>query len=769
LLCERAARITLPGTLVVPAGFAAIIVVGQVLTLADATAELATPTVVALAAAGGALSLGRIRASRIDPWAVGCATLAFAAFGAPVLLSGEATFAGYIKLDDTATWMAFTDHTMEHGRSLAGLPPSSYEAALDLNLGKGYPTGILAPYGIGATIVGQDVAWLFQPYQALLAAMLALCLVAIAAPLLRSRPLSALVALMGSQAALLLGYAMWGGVKEVAAAYLVALVAALAPLALRPGPEGVRAAAAIAVAAAALLGTLSPGALLWLLPLLLPVAVALARRLGPRASLTRGVACVGVGAILVVPAIMAGGSLPLSAKSLRSGESLGNLLGPVSPLQAFGIWPSGDFRLDPDSWALTLIAIAIVAAGGIAALWLARRSRAWGVLVYVAGTAAGAAAIWALGSPWVDGKALATLSPALLFAGAAGLAAVARSSHPALGAVALGAIAAGVLWSNALAYREVNLAPRDQLAELELIGERIAGEGPTLMTEYQPYGVRHFLRDAEPEGASELRRREVPLRGGGTAKKGRWADTDELATEGLFVYRTLVLRRSPSQSRPPSPYELTWRGTYYEVWQRPHPTGREVVARLPLGGQAQPSGTATCPDVLRLARRAGPGGRLVAARRPRVSVVPLTDTSHPAGWEDAHYGPATLIPRGGGSIAAEVSVPVGGGYTVWVGGSVRGTVELVVDGEPVGEARHRLNNPGQYISLGESELAPGPHRLVLELGGPDVHPGSGGQPLPLGPLVLSRAEAPDARLTTLARQRARRLCGKNWDWIEAVA
>ena len=83
-----------------------------------------------------------------------------------------------------------------------------------------------------------------------------------------------------------------------------------------------------------------------------------------------------------------------------------------------------------------------------------------------------------------------------------------------------------------LAYREVNLAPRDQLAELELIGKQIAGEGPTLMTEYQPYGVRHFLRDADAEGASELRRRQVPLRGGEETKKGAWSDTDELARDG---------------------------------------------------------------------------------------------------------------------------------------------------------------------------------------------------------------------------------------------
>ena len=109
----------------------------------------------------------------------------------------------------------------------------------------------------------------------------------------------------------------------------------------------------------------------------------------------------------------------------------------------------------------------------------------------------------------------------------------------------------GVLWSGALAYRDVNLAPRDQLAELETIGHRIAGQGPTLMTEYQPYGVRHFLRDSEPEGASELRRRQVPLAGGGTLPKGATADTDRFRLAGLLAYRTLVLRRSPDPESPP--------------------------------------------------------------------------------------------------------------------------------------------------------------------------------------------------------------------------
>src|ERR687895_245140 len=74
-------------------------------------------------------------------------------------LSGHATFAGYIRLDDTATWMALTDRVMEHGRSLDGLAPSTYEATLSFNLGDGYPIGTFLPLGNGSQLTGVDVAW----------------------------------------------------------------------------------------------------------------------------------------------------------------------------------------------------------------------------------------------------------------------------------------------------------------------------------------------------------------------------------------------------------------------------------------------------------------------------------------------------------------------------------------------------------------------------------------------------------------------------------
>ena len=202
------------------------------------------------------------------------------------------------------------------------------------------------------------------------------------------------------------------------------------------------------------------------------------------------------------------------------------------------------------------------------------------------------------------------------------------------------------------------------------------------MTEYQPYGVRHFLRDADPEGASELRRRRVPLLGGGEpARRATRADTDELDPRGLFVYRTLVLRRSPAQSRPPAAYGLTRRGDYYEVWQRPAGLAAAVDGS-PLGAEhASRRAIPSCDAVSALAARARPGQDLVAARAPaRRSSSRWRARATRAAWSTpAHRGSPGAGGARGRSTPRSRS-PRAGDYEVWLGGSVRPRVELAIDG-----------------------------------------------------------------------------------------
>jgi hypothetical protein len=582
------------------------------------------------------------------------------------------------------------------------------------------------------------------------------------------------VSFLAALSALLFGYYLWGGIKEIAGAALLAGSAGLAGFAIRQRCAP-RVLIPLALTGAALIGVLSGGGGIWLLAVVIPVLAFTVRQLGPRGAAPVAIAFAILVALLCVPVLAPGGFLPPTSASISSATALGNLLHPLNELQLFGIWPAGDFRLDPAHSTTAHALIAVAAVGGLLGLYAGWRTRAWSMLVYVGAALVAFGVVALIGSPWIEGKAMAIASPALPFAACAGAGWLwagtdrrVRLWERAAGAALLAVVGTGVVWSAALAYRDVNLAPRGQLAELETIGQRIAGQGPTLMTEYQPYGVRHFLRDADPEAASELRRRQVPLRNGGTLSKGKSADTDRLQLGGLLVYRTLVLRRSPVQSRPSSAYRLTWRGDYYEVWQRPEGLESSVIDHLGLGSGRDPSAVPACSAVRKLAQDAGPDGTLAAAERDPVETIPLQDTSHPSAWQWADY-PSSLLPVTPGEIGAEVRVPRAGRYEVWLGGSVRPEVDLTVDGRQVGEVRHQLNNQGEYVLLGRVRLGRGRHSVAIRFHGADLHPGSGGIPSPVGPLQLSPSDTARTRVTQLPSDRAAELCGKPWDWIEALA
>ncbi|HEU5106110.1 MAG TPA: hypothetical protein VFU11_09735 [Solirubrobacterales bacterium] len=737
LLVDLLAGRSLPGALVIPVGFAAMVVVGEFTTALEATAPLTVPLVVFLAVAGAGLSWPW--RFKTDPLPAAVAVAVFAVFAAPAVLSGDPTFGGFIKLDDTATWLAMTDRVMEHGRSLSGLDLSSYRATLDFNLAGGYPIGVFVPFGTAGALVGGDLAWVFQPYLSFLAALLALSLWQLFGGFVQRRPARAAAAFIAAQPTLLYGYAMWGGVKEVAAAALVALAAALAPGALEPG-GALRRIFPLALTAAAIVGVLSAGGVLWVGPMLLLVALLVYRRLGLREAGLRALAFVALLVVLTIPSITSG-LVPPTSKPLVGSDGEGNLLGALNPLQAIGIWPAGDFRVDPDGTVATAVLLALAACTILISLWALWRRRGLAPLLYASALAT-CAAIVIFGSPWAGGKALATASPALLSLAVLGAVAAMRLDRITGWVLAI-VLAGGVLWSNVLAYGGADLAPYGQLRDLEWIGERFAGEGPALMTEYNPYGARHFLRNLDGEGASELRNRTVPLRAGGEAKKGEAVDTDEIEPSALFTYRTLVLRRSPVRSRPPAPYRLVWEGRYYEVWQRPEGETAPLGVQLPLGTREAPAAVPSCPVVLDLAAEPidGVEAWLLAARH-----APVFEVS------DGTF-----------------TVPRAGEYAGWVKGSFRGEARLLVDGREVGSARHQLQNEGGFVELGRVLLAPGRHSAELKLGGADLHPGSGGFPRPpIERLLFAPSGEERGELVSVPAAAARQLCGKPWDWIQAV-
>jgi hypothetical protein len=258
----------------------------------------------------------------------------------------------------------------------------------------------------------------------------------------------------------------------------------------------------------------------------------------------------------------------------------------------------------------------------------------------------------------------------------------------------------------------------------------------------------------------------VLLRRGGFLEKLQTADIDEFRLESVLVYRTLVLRRSPASSRPPSMYGKVWSCRYYDVWQRPEvpPT---VAEHLSLGDSRRPGSRPRCDAVRRLARRAGPDGRLATVPRGKPAVVELAGLPHPPTWLADGRNPGVLMPDGSGAVAASVRVDARGRYVPWLGGAFRGLVELWVDGRLVHERRQALSHAGQWEPLGTATLGKGIHRIELSYSVGGLHPGAKGEPFPFGPLALS-SDGPDSAVRYIPARRASELCGRRLDWIEVL-
>jgi hypothetical protein len=119
------------------------------------------------------------------------------------------------------------------------------------------------------------------------------------------------------------------------------------------------------------------------------------------------------------------------------GAGLGNLFNPLSPLEALGIWPSGDFRLDPGDGAAPALAYYLGAAVGLAALlfglwwWLRRRERAVPAALGVAGLLIAYANL--AGTPYQEAKAIALAAPLAMMISIRGLASMAPTPSQTIG------------------------------------------------------------------------------------------------------------------------------------------------------------------------------------------------------------------------------------------------------------------------------------------------------------------------------------------------
>ena len=763
-LAERLTRTQLSGPVLVALGLCGVIVICSTFTAFPRTAGFAGPALLLLSLAGWIVATPSLLSRARGMWSSIAAAGVFIVYAAPVALSGGVTWGGFIKLDDTPDWAAVGERLATVGRTTEGLPNSTYGVLLRLLLDGAYPAGAFADLGVMARLLRIDTMLLMQPMMATLAVGLAFGLYAASAGVVKSPAWRGVVAFVAATSTLLVGYTLWGGIKEISLA--VALVTSC--VMLQQGKDDPRPllgqAALFAIPMAAVYCVFGVAGGVYLLPLALVELVLVLRHHGWRPALPAAGVFVAVFVVLSISSFALLRAQIGSATSwLSSEQDIGNLYAPLDPKQVFGIWFNGDFRLPTSMPTLAWFLIGLTAVAMVAGVVIAARRGRWTVPTFVVISLLVTASSLR-GNAWISGKVLAVSSPATLLAAGVAFAVLAETGRRFEGIVLVGLVGGSVLASNVMAYRDVWIAPADRVQELAAIGTSGA-LSPALMLEYSPAGVRYFLRKLDAEAAGELRWNLIPMNDGQGLGKGAYADIDDFPLSSITPYKSLVLRNELISSRPTSLYSVARPGTYYDVWS-PQPGAPKVLQHWPLGTHADPAAPAPCAIVKEAVKVAGPNGRVAVADRAPVITVPLTDTILPHGWTVGSQ-PGSVSVAEDGTLTESFSVDAAGLYHATLGGSLWAGVTLEVDGKPWWSDQNRLNWTPYSSPLPQIQLAAGKHLLtVTSTSG--LLPGTGHAPSEIGPVVLSTGTY-DVPVRYVESGKALSLCGQRVDWVEAVA
>jgi hypothetical protein len=230
-------------------------------------------------------------------------------------------------------------------------------------------------------------------------------------------PLRTAAALVVGLAYVVASYFAQGAFKEIMLAFfLLGFVLCLGEAAAEPTTSPLRFAPAALIAVGSVYTYSFPG-LLWLLgtAVIWGFVELLARR-RPTPDFTKAVLIgVGVLVVLVAPEIPRMIDFHKFETFDPNGPGLGNLFGQVSPFEALGIWPSGDFRLAPGDGAVPAVAYYLGAAFGTVLLlygiWACWKRRETVVLsgLFVAAVAYLAARVG--GTAYTAGKAIEIAAP----------------------------------------------------------------------------------------------------------------------------------------------------------------------------------------------------------------------------------------------------------------------------------------------------------------------------------------------------------------------
>ncbi|MBI3430313.1 MAG: hypothetical protein HY050_09745 [Actinobacteria bacterium] len=761
-------------------GFSAIVIFGSLAAISEITAPFSALIIGLAGVVSLVVSLIWFRPYIKLDFVSGLAgSITYLLYGLPVIAYGHPSWAGWYRLDDTATFLAVTDRLINVGRTVPPVISSSYDRYLQsifvgANGGHfSYPIGSFIPFGVTSKLTGLDLAWLYQPYLAFSAGLTAMFFVVILREHVSKKISLVVISSISVMSSTLYTYAMWGSIKEMVLLPPLALFGWSVFKTLRnPAEKSFFVLSALTFIAMIFIGgTASLGFLGTI------IFIALLIRTWSRKR-TTFYSLLGFffafGAALTF-FIRSGNTFFANLLIPIIGDN-GNLTSPLSLFRIMGVWPTQDVLLAPGFGHIVYLFIAIGFFFTLCGLYLSIKKGQWIVPGLVIASTAVVANAHFWGGIWLTGKAMAIASPFFVLLASVGAyelwREVRKSNNPLLQWVnrsyavpILGLIfGMGVLVSDSYTYKNVALAPYRQTQDLKTIGELFAGQGPALMTEYSDFGPEYFLRKLDAEGVGLLRVRSLAMRDGTIPAQGASAGIDLFTNKTIDYFNLLVLRKSPIGSRPPMNYRLVWSGERFTVWKK---TGIGVVIKdtLPLGTNFSPYRVPTCDEVSNFLSKRSDGDIVFTAYRDPVYLVDFAKGDLPSKWRPIVPYTAGIAKYGPGGFARDISVPESRNYDISIAGTFYGRMRLDIDGVQVysGSTIIELNS-FLAVHLKKIYLSAGAHVLSVVVDSPTLMPGTD-TPSVLGPIFISTQFAGDVKVERVSESQVNQLCKRNLDWI----
>jgi hypothetical protein len=651
---------------VVPAtGLSALLVIcgvavklpGHAVTAAAVSGVFLIGAVVALDRGGG--EMGSVRVGAVLAL-LGAALVA----AIPFMVNGRIGILGQgLVNDDMASHLLFTEWIGSH----AGPTPDLIK--------DGYPLGPHAIVAAAAKVSGASLIEAFAGLTGAIAALLALTTYG-ALPGLRGW-LRVPAAVLAASPYLAAAYLAQGAFKEPMLA-LALLGFALALPTVRPAWSDVgeaKAAIPLGVIAAGTVYNYSFPGLAWLFcaALIWMVVIAIRERDGA-ASFVAGlrlrkrlrgarpaiVLAVAIPVVCAIPEVFRLASFSsfeaFNPQGTGPSVGFGNLRQPLNPLEAFGVWPSGEFRIAPANSTTPEIAFYL---GGLLALvafaWglgraLAQRESALpsallaATLLYLAALA--------LGTPYTQAKALAIAAPLVMLVALRGLLAARplpgeeedvppgglASWWPptpvrALVGIAVPALivafAAAAAFSTLLPLRQAAVGPDYHLQEMLRMRPIVDGRNVLFLGRDNFVSWELIGSEVYAPITNHYDVEETPSLYRATTLNAKF-DWDNVPPEVLDRFEWVVTTSAAQQSQAPPAFEPRLRTGDFILWRRVRPVGERRTLFEPLN----PGAPLDCSDPAEAKLRGVRGTATVFTVQPVVGRVwrpsPELDQSQPA-------------------------------------------------------------------------------------------------------------------------------------------